>query len=130
MLADVASNELSVLWVGMGQNVLNEVVTILITGDVDQWDTRTIETTFADPIKVAAEKVGTTNLEALLNNLGSKLIHAVLGGIADDMIDGSAAISWGTVLTDVLDAPVAELTMSNNINATKDLLNARSLEQC
>jgi len=46
------------------------------------------------------------------------------------MINGTATVGWGTMLTDVLDAPVAELTMSNNVNAAKDFLNARSLGEC
>ena len=33
------------------------------------------------------------------------------------MVDGAATIGRSTVLTDVLDAPVAELAMSNNIDA-------------
>ena len=32
------------------------------------------------------------------------------------------------MLADVLDAPVAELTMSNDINASQYLFNARALE--
>jgi hypothetical protein len=46
------------------------------------------------------------------------------------MVDSSAAISWGTVLADVLDAPVAKLAMSNDVDACQDLLNARALEIC
>jgi hypothetical protein len=36
----------------MGENVLDEVVTILITGNVDQWDSRPIMTTLANTVKV------------------------------------------------------------------------------
>lgn len=54
MLANVASNELAVLRVGVGEDVLNEVITILITGDVDQGNTRTIVTSLTDSIKVSA----------------------------------------------------------------------------
>jgi hypothetical protein len=78
VLSDVLSNNLTMLRVGVGENVLDEVVAVLVTGDIDQWDARTIETTLTDTIKVATEKINTTNLEALLNNLRSKLIHAVL----------------------------------------------------
>lgn len=38
------------------------------------------------------------------------------------MVDGTAAISWGTVLTDVLNAPVPELAVSDDVDAAKDLL--------
>lgn len=129
MLADVASNELAVLRVGVGQDVLNEVVAVLVAGDVYQGDTGTIVTTLANSIKIATEKIGTTNLEALLNDLGGKLIHAVLGGIADDMVDGATAVGWGAMLADVLNAPVAKLTVSNDVNAAKNLLDARALER-
>jgi len=118
------------LRVGVCENVLDEIVAVLVTGDVDQWNAWTIKTTLTDTIKVAAEEVDTTNLEALLNDLRCKLVHAVLRGIANNMVDGSAAISWGTMLTDMLDAPVAKLAMSNNINALQDFLNARALRLC
>lgn len=130
MLADMACNQLTVLRVGVSQDVLNEVVAVLVAGDVDQWDARTIETTFTDTIKIAAEEIGTANLETFLDDLGSKLVHAVLRCIADDMVNGSAAIGWGTMLADVLDAPVAELAMGDDVDASKDLFDARALDCC
>ena len=130
VLSDVLSDNLTMLWVGVGENVLDEIVAVLVAGDVDQWNARTIETTLTDTIKVATEKVDAANFEALLNDLGSKLVHAILRGVADDMVNGSATISWGTMLADVLDAPVAKLPMSNDINACQDLLNARALNMC
>lgn len=130
VLSDVLSNNLTMLRVGVRENVLDEIIAVLITGDIDQWNARTVETTLTDTIKIAAEKIDTTNLEALLDDLGSKLIHAILRGVADDMINGSATISWGTMLADVLDAPVAKLAVSNNVNACQNFLNARALEHC
>jgi hypothetical protein len=114
-------------WVGMGENILDEVVTVLITGDVDQWDSRTVKATLADTVKVTTKEINTTDLEALLNDLGGELVHTVFGSIANDMVDGTAAISWGTMLTDVLDAPVAKLAMSHDVDATENLLDARAL---
>jgi hypothetical protein len=96
VLSDVLSHNLTVLGVGVRENVLDEIVAVLVAGDVDQWDARTIETAFTDSIKIAAEEVNTANLEALLNDLGCKLVHAILRSIADDMVNGSAAVSWGT----------------------------------
>jgi hypothetical protein len=122
------SNNLTVLRVGVREDILDEIVAILVTGDVDQRNAWTVETTLADTIKVAAEEVNTTNLEALLNNLGGKLVHAVLRSIANDMVNGTATISWSTMLADVLDAPVAKLAMSNDVNALQDFLNARALQ--
>jgi hypothetical protein len=43
------------------------------------------------------------------------------------VVNGPAAISRSTVLADVLNAPVAKLTMSNNINACQNLFDARAL---
>lgn len=46
------------------------------------------------------------------------------------MIDGSAAIGWRAMLADVLDAPVAELSVCNYIDVTQNFLDARSLRGC
>lgn len=127
VLADMLSNNLTVLRVGMGQNVLNEVVAILVTCDIDQWNAWSVETSFTDSVKVAPKEINTTNLEAFLNNLGGELIHAIFRSIANDVVNCTASISWGTMFANVLDAPIAELTMSNNINAGKNLFNAGTL---
>jgi hypothetical protein len=52
VLADVGSNNLTMSRVGMREDVLDEVVTILITGNVDQWDSSPIMTTLANTVKV------------------------------------------------------------------------------
>jgi hypothetical protein len=106
------------------ENILNEIVAILITGDIDQWYAWTIWTTLANTVEVSAQKFDSTDLEALLDNLGSKLIHAILGSVANNMVDGAATIGWSAVLANVLDAPIAKLTMSNDVDAGKNLLNA------
>lgn len=82
---------------------------------------------FTDPVEVATQELNTTDLETFLDDLGGELIHAVLRGVTNDVVDCTTAVSWGTMFADVLNAPVAELTMSNNINAGKDFLNARAL---
>ena len=43
------------------------------------------------------------------------------------MVDGTVAISRGSVLADVLDAPVAELTMRDYVDAGKNLVDAGAL---
>jgi len=60
---------------------------------VNQWITRAVKATLVDVINITAKKVDTTNPKALLNGLGSGLIYAILGSIADDMANYSAAIS-------------------------------------
>lgn len=69
VLPDVSSNDLAVLRVGMGQDVLDEVVAILVAGDIDQRDAGTVVSTLADAIQIATQELGTSDLEALLNNL-------------------------------------------------------------
>lgn len=50
MLADVLGNDLPMLRVGVSENVLNEVVAVLITRDIDQGNARAIETALTDTI--------------------------------------------------------------------------------
>jgi hypothetical protein len=57
------------------------------------------------------------------------LVHAVLGSISNDMFNGPATISWGTMLADVLNAPIAKLAMGDNVDACKNFLNARALTE-
>lgn len=68
MLANVLSNDLAVLWVGVRQDVLDQVVAILVAGDVNEWDARAVVATFADTIEIAAKEVNTADLKALFNN--------------------------------------------------------------
>lgn len=127
VLADVGSDNLPVLWVGVGQDVLNQVVSVLVARNVDEWNAWAIWAAFTNTVEVAGEKLNTSNLEAFLDDLGSELIHAVLGSVSDDMVDGAAAISWSSVLADVLDAPVSELAVSDDVDASKDFLDTWAL---
>src|SRR5450432_3961204 len=129
MLSNMASNYLSMLRIGVSQDVLNKIVAILITGNIDQRDARTIQTAFTNTIQVAAKKLDAPNLETLFNNLRGELIHAVLSSKSDDMISCTAAISWSAMLANMLDAPVAELAVSYDINACQHLFNARTLNE-
>jgi len=130
VLADVGRNGISVLWVGVGQDVLDQVVAILVAGDVDERNPGAVNSTLADAVQVTAQELGSANLQTLLYHLGRELVHAVLGCVADDMIDGSAAIGGGAVLADVLDAPVAELAMSNDVDVLQDFFDAGALNTC
>jgi hypothetical protein len=127
VLSDVLRNNLAMLRVGVRQDVLNEVVSILVAGYVDQWNTRSVKTTLTNTVKIAAKEVDTSNFETLLDNLGSELIHAILGSVTNDMINGSTTICRSSMFADMLDAPVTELSMSNNVSARKDLFNAWTL---
>lgn len=124
----MSSDNVAVLGIGMSQNVLDEIIAILIAGNVDQRDAWAVETTLRDSIKVAAEELGTSNLEALLNDLGSELIHGILRSVPNDMINGTTAVCRGTMLANMLDAPVTELAMCHNVDVGKDFLNAWALD--
>ncbi len=127
VLANVRSDHLAALRVCVGEDVLDEVVAKLIAGDVDKWHTWALGVSFADDVEVAVEEVGATNLKTLLNNLGGELIHAVFGSEADDVVGGASTIGDGAMLAEVLNAPVAELTVSNDVDACEDLVDAWTL---
>jgi hypothetical protein len=127
VLTDMSSDHFAMLRVGMSEDVLDEVIAILVTGNIDQRDPRTVMSAFADTIEVPAKKFGTSDLQAFLDNLRCELIHAVLGSVSDDMIDSTASVSRSAMLTDVLDAPVSELAMRNDVNVLQNLLNAGTL---
>jgi hypothetical protein len=127
VLSNVGSNSLSMLRGGVVENPLNQVVAILIAGNVNKWDPGSISSAFADTIQVPAQEITTPDLETLLHHFGSELIGAVLSSISNNMINGPAAVRGPTMLTDVLDAPIAELPMSDNVNIGENFLDAGAL---
>lgn len=130
MLADVSRHNITLLRAGVGQDVLNQVVSVLVAGDVDQRDPGTIDPTLAHAVEVAGQEIDATDLETLFHNLGGVLIHAVLGCESDDMINRTASILWSTMLAYVLNAPVAKLAMGDDVDAGKDLFDAGPLWSC
>lgn len=127
VLADVGSHNLTTLRIAVGEDVLDEVVTELISGNVDERHAWAIWTSLADAVKVAIEEVAATDLQALLDDLRRELVHAVLGREVDDMVDGAGTIRDGTMLADVLDAPVTELTVGDDVDARHDFVDAWAL---
>lgn len=127
VLANMGSNNLTMLRVCMSKDVLDEVVAILVAGNVNKRDPRAIQTSLTDSVKIAAEEVGATDLETLLDDLGSELIHRILSSVTNDMINGAASVRRGSMLANVLDAPVSELTVSDDVDVYEDLLNAMTL---
>lgn len=123
----MSGNDLAALWIGLGEDVLDEVVAELVTSNVNEWHTRALWARFAHAVEVAVEEVVATNLQTLLDNLGGELIHAVLGGEAENMVDRAGAVWNGAMLADVLDAPVAELAVGDDVNACKHFGDARAL---
>lgn len=127
MLANVGSNNLTVLRIRVCEDVLDEVVAVLVAGNVDEGNPGPVHPSLTNSIKIAAEELGATNLETLLDNLGSKLIHGILSSVSNNMINGTAPVSRSSVLTNMLDAPVTELTMGDDVNIGEDLLDTMAL---
>ena len=127
MLADVDSDLFSLMSMSVHQDPLDEVVPILIASNVDEWNARTIWTSGGYDIQVFIQEFMTANLETFLNNLGSELINAVVVGVVQDVVDDATLVRRGAVLAEVLNAPVAELTMSNEINVGDHLFDGRAL---
>jgi hypothetical protein len=92
VLADVDCDLLSLMMVGIHQNPLYQIVAVLVTGNINQRNARTIWVGGSDDAKVTPEELNTANLQALLYNLGGKLIDAVVVGIVKDVVDDSALV--------------------------------------
>ena len=80
-----------------------------------------------ETLKIALKELRTANLETLLDNFGSILVHAVLICAVKNHLDGAAAISLSAVLADVLNAPIAKLAAGDEVEVGKDFIDARTL---
>ena len=147
MLADVGRDKLTVVTAAVGEDILDKVVAKLVSSNclqvnerstqgrlglgltINQWHAGTIGAALTDPLQVAVQELATANLEALLDDLGSILINAVVGGEAKNVVDGSGTISRGAVLANVLDAPIAKLAMGNDVDAREDLVDTGALQR-
>lgn len=129
MFTNMGGNDLTMLSSAVCQDVLDEIITELVSSNVDKWHTGTIGTALTDALKITVEKFVASDLEALFDNLGSILVHAVLGCKAEDMINSTATISWSTMFANVLDAPVSELAVRNDVDASENFIDARTLPE-
>lgn len=126
MLANVDGDLLALLLVSVHQYPLNEVVAILVTSNVDEWNSRSVRVRSRDDSEISIEKFNTANLEAFLDDLRGVLIDAVAVGVDEDVIDDSPLVRGCAVLAEMLNTPIAELTMSYEIDVGNDLFNSRS----
>ena len=94
---------------------------------VDECHARTFRLSFANDRQVLAKELVAFDLEALLDYLRRVLIDAVVHCTMKDMINRTTHIIWCTMLADVLNTPIAELAMGNEINVSKHLFNALTL---
>ena len=89
MLADVDGDLLTLMVMSIHKDPLDEVVAILITCNVDEGDSWTIGVCSGDDSKISVQELGTTDLETLFDNLGSKLVDAIAVRVCEDVIDHS-----------------------------------------
>lgn len=129
VLSNMGSNHLTMLRRSVVKNPLNKVISVLVAGNVNQRNAGAVAASLANSIKISTEKLGTTNLEALLHNLGGKLVSAILCSISDDVVDGPAAVRGGSVFAYVLDAPVPKLAVSHNIDIGENFFDAGALNE-
>lgn len=61
---------------------------------IDQGNTRTIRSPLTDTLEIALKEIRATDLETLLHNFGGELVHAVLGCVSKNVVDGTASVSW------------------------------------
>jgi hypothetical protein len=80
--------------------------------------------------EVTLEELNTTNLQALLDNFGGKLIDAIAVRVAKDVVNDSALVWRGAVFAEMLNAPVSKLAVGDEINVGDDFLDGRALEYC
>lgn len=127
MLADVVGNLLTLVVMGVHENPLDEVIAVLVASNIDERNAWTIWVSRGNDPKVAIKKLDATDLEALLNDLGSKLIDAVAVGVDKDMIDDTTFVGRRAMLAEMLDAPITKLAMSNEVNADDHFFDSRTL---
>jgi hypothetical protein len=94
---------------------------------VNQRHAGSVRTAFADALQVTIQKLAVSNLEALLDHFGSILIGAVLSSEAKNVVDSTAAVGRSSMFADVLDAPVSELAMGDDIDTGKDFVDTGAL---
>ena len=127
MLSNVNGNLFSLLLVSIHENPLDEIVAILITSNVNERDAWSIWMGSGDDIEITIKKLNATNLEALLDDLGGILVDAVAISVDENVVNDPTLVGRSTVLAQVLDAPITELAMGNEINVRDDFFNSGTL---
>jgi hypothetical protein len=127
VLADVNSNLLALVGMSVHQDPLDQIVAILIASDVDERDAGTIRASSRDDSEVAIHEVETANLETFLNHLRGELVDAVIIGVGEDVIHDTTLVRGRAVFTQVLNTPIAELTVSDEVDVDNDFFNSGTL---
>ena len=93
MLANVDSNLLTLMMMmRVHEDPLNQVVAVLVAGNVNKWDAWTVRTSRSDDSKIAIQEIKTANLEALLNDFRSELINAVAVRVGENVVNDTSLV--------------------------------------
>src|SRR5690242_13352375 len=98
------------------QDPLDQVVAILVASNVNERNPRTVWSGGSDNTKIAIQEIHSTDLEAFFHDFGCKLVNAVVVRVGENVIDDTTLIGRGSMLAKVLNAPVAELTVSDEVD--------------
>lgn len=127
MLADMDGNLLSLMVMSIHQDPLDQIIAILVACDVDQRDAWTVWVSSGDDSEVSIQELWPTNLETLLHHFRGELVNAIVVRVCKDMINDATLVRRRAMLAQVLDAPVAELAVGDQINICNDLLDGGAL---
>lgn len=86
-----------------------------------------VSSTRANSREIAIQEFWASYLQAFLDDFGGKLIHTVIYCPMEDMLGGATLVMGSTVLADVLDTPVAKLTVSEYIDLRYNFFDCWSL---
>ena len=142
---DMVGDLLTLVMVSVHENPLDQVIAILIARDyfalassstrlvsaltVNERNARTFRMGGRDNCKVTVHEFDAANLQTFLHNLGSKLVDAVVVSICENVVDNAALVGWRAMLAQMLDTPVAKLTMGNEVDACDDFLDGWTLKR-
>lgn len=94
---------------------------------VNQWHSRSISAASADSRKIAFQELRASDFQTFFDYLGRKLVHTVVHSKMKNMLDSAAFVVRSAMLTNMLNAPVAELTMCKDVHLPQNFFNGESL---
>ena len=106
---------------------LNKVVAVLITGNINQGNASAVLSTLTHTIEVTTQEIRAADFETLLHDLGCKLVSAILCCVTNYMIYSTTAIRRSPVLANMLNAPVAKLSVGYDVDIRKNFFDAWAL---
>lgn len=127
MFADVYGHLFTLVVMRIHQDPLDEIVAVLVPCNVDEGDARSIWPRGSDDPKISIQEVQSANLEALLDNLGGKLVDAVVIRVRENVVDDTTLVRRRAVFAQVLNTPITKLAVGNKVNVGNDFFDRRAL---